>query len=79
MLPGEVVLTPTGPFQRYSLAGFIDVQSIAPEYVDFVSPSRIVDLKVIEASYEQSRITQEWTAVGDDQDEGNGTSTLAFK
>jgi len=68
-----VKLIPTDEFQRFSLAGgLIDVKSIAPPNKDFHAPSRILDLKVTEASYNESRVTLEWTAVGDDLDSGTG-------
>ena len=68
----EVKLTPTDQFQRFALAGYIDVKSVAPPGRDIYPPSRILDLKVTKALYEDSSITLEWTAVGDDLDEGNG-------
>ncbi|KAF6020746.1 hypothetical protein EB796_020902 [Bugula neritina] len=77
--PGEPVnsqavkLIPTDEFQRFSLAGLIDVKSVAPPNKDFHAPSRILDLEVTEASYDGSRVTLEWTAVGDDLDSGTAS------
>jgi len=70
----EVDLTPTDEFQRFSLAGFIDVQSIAPPNVDRYAPSRVQDLNVTGASYADGTVTLEWTAVGDDLDVGTAES-----
>ena len=74
----EIELTPADPFQRYSLVGYMDVKSVAPPNADFFPPSKVIDLKVTEASYDSSRITLEWTAVGDDFDEGNGKLYHSF-
>ena len=70
----KVELIPTDKFQRYSLAGYIDVQSVAPEERDMYPPARILDLKVTRTSRENQTITLEWTAVGDDLDKGKGNA-----
>ena len=72
----EIKLVPTDEFQRFSSAGFITVKAIAPPQTDFHPPSRITDLEVIEALYDESKITLTWTAVGDDLDSGTGKSPL---
>ncbi|XP_033122894.1 calcium-activated chloride channel regulator 1-like [Anneissia japonica] len=41
--------------------------------IDRLQPSRIIDLKVIEVSYQQQSVTLQWTAVGDDFDKGSAT------
>ena len=68
----EVELTPTDEFQRFSSAGYIDVKSIAPPNTDRYAPSRVQDLDVTGASYNDGTVTLEWTAVGDDLNEGTG-------
>lgn len=70
----DVKLTPADDFQRYSLAGFIEVKSIAPIDTDRFPPSRVTDLEVTGASYDDSSVTLEWTAVGDNLDKGTGTA-----
>lgn len=70
----KVVLSPTGNFERYSPADFIDVKSVAPQGADLYPPARVIDLEVVEVSYERAEAVLEWTAVGDDYDIGNGES-----
>lgn len=59
-------------FERYSVAGYIDVASVAPATADFYSPDRVMDLTVVETLYSESSVVLEWTAVGDDYNIGNG-------
>ena len=68
----QTEISPIGEFERFSLAGFIDVQSVAPPGSDLHAPSRVIDLKVVEVSHDQGYVRLEWTAVGDDYDVGNG-------
>ncbi|XP_067949142.1 calcium-activated chloride channel regulator 3A-1-like isoform X2 [Watersipora subatra] len=75
----EVELTPAEQFQRFSLAGFINVTHIAPAGQDRLPPSRIFDLIVAETSYDNQTVTLEWTAVGDDLDEGKAASYELWK
>lgn len=78
VVPGDgiedagTILEASPEFLRFSLAGFIDVKSIAPKNQDLLAPSKIVDLQATEISYEYSSIILEWTAVGDDFDHGQG-------
>lgn len=63
-------------FQRQSLAGFFQVKKVNTNpNSDVFPPSRILDLTIKNSSYEQRTITLEWTAVGDDLDQGQGLFT----
>lgn len=71
-----VELTPVQGLQRNSLAGFIDVKTIAPPDADRFPPARVIDLTIVETIYSNRSTTLTWTAVGDDIDEGRGTTII---
>ena len=68
----ETELQKTDEFERNTLSGFMNVLTLAPEGSDAIAPSRIIDLKVTGASWDDKKITLEWTAMGDNFDEGTG-------
>ncbi|XP_070569323.1 calcium-activated chloride channel regulator 2-like [Ptychodera flava] len=64
---------PVGDFDRIASGGSFQVDNdveIPSEDDDFYPPSRIVDLESPSSDYENQTITLEWTAVGDDFDQG---------
>jgi len=68
----ETLLEETGPFQRASSGGFFNVLSLPAPKQDLFAPSRIIDLRVTAASYEEQLVEIQFTAVGDDLDKGRG-------
>jgi len=69
-IPTAVILD-TPDFERSSIAGFIDVKSVANVSTDSLPPARINDLRLTPIM-ENSTMILEWTAVGDDYDSGTG-------
>ncbi|XP_070534070.1 calcium-activated chloride channel regulator 4A-like [Ptychodera flava] len=63
----------TGDFSRVSSGGSFQVDNsvvIPPAGTDLFKPARIADLTASGSSYEERTITLQWTAVGDNLDQG---------
>ncbi|XP_071959960.1 calcium-activated chloride channel regulator 1-like [Antedon mediterranea] len=69
------VFVPTGMFSRSASGGVIQVTGYVnrPPTTDLISPSKIIDLRVLATSYSEQKVVLQWTAVGDDLDTGNAT------
>ncbi|XP_070569998.1 calcium-activated chloride channel regulator 4A-like [Ptychodera flava] len=73
LIPEKGDPLPVGDFGRVASGGSFQVDNdveIPSEDEDFYPPSRIVDLESPSSDYENQTITLEWTAVGDDFDQG---------
>ncbi|XP_033099780.1 calcium-activated chloride channel regulator 4-like, partial [Anneissia japonica] len=67
----ETIMKLVGMFERSASGGVLQVSNHVDVAIDRLQPSRIIDLKVIEVSYQQQSVTLQWTAVGDDFDKGS--------
>ncbi|XP_071959961.1 calcium-activated chloride channel regulator 1-like [Antedon mediterranea] len=69
------VFVPTEMFSRSASGGVIQVTGYVnrPPTTDVISPSKIIDLRVLATSYSEQKVVIQWTAVGDDLDTGNAT------
>lgn len=65
-----IAILDTPSFERFGVAGFMDVQSVADALNDLLPPSRISDLSLIHIG--NDTLILEWTAVGDNFDHGTG-------
>ncbi|XP_041465498.1 calcium-activated chloride channel regulator 1-like isoform X1 [Lytechinus variegatus] len=61
-------------FMRTASGGVFKVQSYTANLLDTIAPSRIQDLIYESFSYDNSTVTLDWTAVGDDMDHGTAYS-----
>ncbi|XP_071961369.1 calcium-activated chloride channel regulator 4-like [Antedon mediterranea] len=64
---------PTGMFVRTASGGVIEVEGYSKQNQDKLSPSRILDLRVLQTSYAEQSVILQWTAVGDDFDKGTAS------
>ncbi|XP_071510784.1 calcium-activated chloride channel regulator 1-like [Diadema antillarum] len=71
--PTPTTYEPAEAFVRTSSGGVFEVENYAEPVGDTLAPSRITDLAVASASYESSSVTLQWTAVGDDYDQGTAS------
>lgn len=63
-------LRPVGEFERSTSAGAFKLKEW--KAMDIIPPSRIIDLRVVEADLPQRTVHLEWTSPGDDMDDGRG-------
>ncbi|XP_070534069.1 calcium-activated chloride channel regulator 4-like [Ptychodera flava] len=73
LIPEKGDPEPVGDFDRVASGGSFQVDNdveIPSEDDDFYPPSRISDLESPSSDYDEQTITLEWTAVGDDFDQG---------
>lgn len=70
--PSPATYEPAEPFARTGSGGVFEVENFVAPTGDELAPSRITDLGVIATSYDNASVTLQWTAVGDDYDQGTG-------
>nr|XP_054752473.1 calcium-activated chloride channel regulator 1-like [Lytechinus pictus] len=70
--PSPAAYEPAEPFVRTGSGGVFEVENFVAPIGDELAPSRINDLGVLATSYDESSVTLQWTAVGDDYDQGTG-------
>ncbi|XP_077986031.1 calcium-activated chloride channel regulator 1-like [Glandiceps talaboti] len=69
--PGDP--SPVGDFNRVASGGALQIDDsvqYTPPGSDLLAPGRITDLKIVATSYEDGVIVLQWTATGDDLDQG---------
>lgn len=72
---GPVVhLKPVDNFERFSSAGSFRLEEWKDD-ADMVAPSRVIDLRVVEALLTDRTVRIEWTSPGDDLDDGPAALT----
>ncbi|XP_041457892.1 calcium-activated chloride channel regulator 1-like isoform X1 [Lytechinus variegatus] len=71
--PSPAAYEPAEPFVRTGSGGVFEVENFVAPIGDELAPSRINDLGVLATSYDESSVTLQWTAVGDDYDQGTAS------
>ncbi|GAB6022221.1 chloride channel [Chamberlinius hualienensis] len=64
---------PIDEFERYASAGAFKLSDFKDG--DVIPPSRVTDLKIIEANLPERRVKLRWTSAGDDMEDGQGVLT----
>lgn len=81
MPPPALEGVPAPEFSRAGNGQSVSVSELPEGYnptIDSTPPSTILNLRVVATSYEESRLTLEWTAPGDDLDSGKGNLAAEF-
>ena len=68
------------PFERHADAGLISVNNVKSpaEMKDLYPypPTKVIDLKVVQMSYDNETVTLQWTAVGDYEEQETGMTSM---